>query len=63
MSQCVYYHHARRVIARLYPEQKYSAADIDRLVMHITDFSLSALKKLAQEKTRTVNPEISGSGP
>jgi hypothetical protein len=54
MSQCVYYHHARRVIVRLYPEQKYGA-DIDRLVMHITHFSLSALKELAQQKNANSN--------
>ncbi|MGH7782693.1 MAG: CerR family C-terminal domain-containing protein, partial [Candidatus Binatia bacterium] len=28
MSQCVYYQHARAVIRRLYPEQKYSPDDI-----------------------------------
>src|SRR6266480_5315668 len=50
MSQCVYYHHARTVILRLYPEQKYGADDIEHLVAHITNFSLSALKKFAQQK-------------
>ena len=28
MGQCVYYHHARTVLTRLYPEQMYGAADI-----------------------------------
>jgi TetR/AcrR family transcriptional regulator, regulator of cefoperazone and chloramphenicol sensitivity len=45
MSQCVYYHHARAVIRRLYPEQKYGIEDIDRLAEHITKFSLGALKE------------------
>ena len=31
MSQCVYYHHARTVIRRLYPEQKYSPEEIEQL--------------------------------
>jgi AcrR family transcriptional regulator len=48
MSQCVYYHHARSVIKRLYPEQKYGIEDIDRLAEHITKFSLGALKALSE---------------
>jgi AcrR family transcriptional regulator len=50
MSQCVYYHHARSVIRRLYPEQKYGTEDIARLADHITKFSLGALKEFAQQK-------------
>lgn len=48
MSQCVYYHHARTVIRRLYPEQKYSPEEIEELASHITQFSLAALKSFAQ---------------
>jgi AcrR family transcriptional regulator len=44
MGQCVYYHNARTVIARLYPEQKYGAEDIARLADHISEFSLAALR-------------------
>ena len=43
ISQCVYYHHARSVLRRLYPEQKYGAGDIHRLTDHIMKFSLAAL--------------------
>jgi AcrR family transcriptional regulator len=50
MSQCVYYHHARAVLSRLYPEQKYGARDIDRLAEHITKFSLGALRQFAQQR-------------
>ena len=50
MSQCVYYHHARTVIRRLYPEQKYSPEEIEELASHITQFSLAALKEFAQQK-------------
>jgi AcrR family transcriptional regulator len=49
MGQCVYYHHARAVLKRLYPEQTYGADDIERLVDHITEFSLAALKNLARQ--------------
>ena len=50
MSQCVYYHHARTVIRRLYPEQKYSPEEIEQLAAHITQFSLAALREFAQQK-------------
>jgi AcrR family transcriptional regulator len=50
MSQCVYYHHARSVISRLYPDQKQGPEDIARLVDHIAQFSLDAIKGLAQHK-------------
>ncbi len=48
ISQCVYYHHARAVIRRLYPEQKYGVEDIDRLAEHIARFSLAALKEFSK---------------
>lgn len=49
VSQCGFYHHAREVISRLYPLQKYGAKEIERLAEHITQFSLSALKNLPEE--------------
>ncbi len=48
LSQCVYYHHARSVLSRLYPEQKYAPQDVVRLARHITDFSIGALKNLTK---------------
>jgi AcrR family transcriptional regulator len=50
MGQCVYYHHARTVLARLYPEQKYGVDEVARLVDHISAFSLAALRELAQKR-------------
>lgn len=47
VSQCVHHRHARSVIQRLFPQQKYGPADIQALVDHITRFSLIALKGLA----------------
>jgi TetR/AcrR family transcriptional regulator, regulator of cefoperazone and chloramphenicol sensitivity len=49
MGQCVYYHHARAVLSRLYPEQKTGRDEIARLVTHITEFSLGGLKALAEK--------------
>ena len=54
ISQCVYYHNARTVITRLYPEHQYGGADIDRLVAHIANFSLSALKQFAQRQNKAI---------
>ncbi len=50
MGQCVYYHHARTVLVRLYPEQQYRPDDVARMVEHITEFSLAALRELAQRR-------------
>ena len=50
MGQCVYYHHARTVLKRLYPEQRYAAEDIAHLVDHITEFSLAGLQEFARRK-------------
>ena len=51
MGQCVYYHHARTVLTRLYPAQNYDADDVARLVDHISEFSLAALRALARRKS------------
>ena len=46
VRQCLFYHHARAVIVRLYPEQRFGARDIARLSDHIKQFSLGALKQI-----------------
>ncbi|MGH7965230.1 MAG: CerR family C-terminal domain-containing protein [Candidatus Binatia bacterium] len=50
VSQCLHYHHARPVITRLFPQQRYELKDIERLADHITHFSLAALTRLAEER-------------
>lgn len=49
VAQCVFYHHARPVINRLYPTQKYNPEDIEQLASHITHFSLGALKEFRKQ--------------
>jgi AcrR family transcriptional regulator len=45
VSQCVFYHHCRPVVSRLFPEDlPQDAAGIERLADHITRFSLAAMK-------------------
>jgi AcrR family transcriptional regulator len=49
IGQCLFYHHARPVIMRLDPEQTFTPEAIEQLVDHITQFSLAALRQLAQQ--------------
>ncbi|HEY1662230.1 MAG TPA: CerR family C-terminal domain-containing protein [Verrucomicrobiae bacterium] len=45
VSQCVFFHHCRPVVARLFPKQlPHDPASIERLAEHITTFSLAAMK-------------------
>lgn len=53
VSQCLFYHHCRPVISRLFPKQKYDEADIDELAAHITKFSLASLQQLATKSKPT----------
>jgi len=47
VSQCVFYHHCRPVVSRLFPKHPpQDAASIERLADHITRFSLAAMKHL-----------------
>lgn len=50
MGQCVYYHHARTVLRRLYPDQGYAPPDIMRLTDHIVKFSIAALRKVSRSR-------------
>ena len=52
VSQCVFYHHCRTMILRLFPEQRLDASAVDRLATHIANFSLAALKHLPAAKTQ-----------
>ena len=51
VGQCLHYHHARPVVVRLYPAQRYRATDIARLADHITRFSLAAMHGLRRYRS------------
>ena len=51
LGQAVYYLHARPIINRLYPEEKYSTEEIAEIADHISDFSILALKGLSGSNT------------
>jgi TetR/AcrR family transcriptional regulator, regulator of cefoperazone and chloramphenicol sensitivity len=51
IGQSLYYRHARPVILRLFPGQKFGRDEIKHLAEHITSFSLSALKALKKAES------------
>jgi len=52
-GQCLYYYHARPVIQRMTPRQRFEPADIEALAEHITRFSLGGIRQLAGKRRRT----------
>ena len=50
VSQCLFYHHCQPVVCRLFPEQKFSPEQVEKLADHITGFSLAAIKEAAAQK-------------
>ena len=50
VSQVLFYHHCRPVVARLFPDLKFKGKEIEELARHITRFSLGALKEHARQK-------------
>lgn len=53
VGQCLFYRHCQSVIARLFPEQGFAPADLERLAEHITEFSLAGLR--GGEKTKSAS--------
>jgi TetR/AcrR family transcriptional regulator, regulator of cefoperazone and chloramphenicol sensitivity len=49
IGQMIFYHHARPVIERLYPDFDYSPAGIARVADHVTRFCLAAIRHYRQE--------------
>lgn len=50
VGQCLFYHHARAMLVRLYPCERYEGARVEELAEHITQFSLGALRALRAKK-------------
>ena len=57
VSQCVFYHHCRTMITRLFPEQKLDASAVEQLAGHIARFSLAAMKHLPDPETQRPKPD------
>jgi AcrR family transcriptional regulator len=60
VSQCVFYHHCRTMISRLFPEQHLDASAVEQLAGHIARFSLAAMKHLPDPETPKARPVLSG---
>jgi AcrR family transcriptional regulator len=52
VGQCLFYHHSRPVLERLFGPQQYGDADLRCLADHIASFSLAALRGLRQQRGR-----------
>ena len=52
VSQCVFHRHCQAVLRRLWPQQEYGLADIERLADHITEFSVAGLRQFARTARR-----------
>ena len=62
VSQCVFYHHCRMMISRLFPAHRLDAVVVEDLADHIACFSLAALKHLPDAKIRKSKPLLSANG-
>jgi AcrR family transcriptional regulator len=60
VSQCVFYHHCRTMISRLFPEQRLDASAVEQLAGHIAGFSLAAMKHLSDPETPKSRPVLPG---
>ena len=51
VAQCIFYHHAQHVLARLHPEQKYDPGDIEQIAAHIARFSLAGIRAVGGSRS------------
>ncbi|MGA9778199.1 MAG: CerR family C-terminal domain-containing protein [Limisphaerales bacterium] len=56
VSQCVFFHHCRTMITRLFPDQRLDASAVAPLAGHIARFSLAAMKHLPDPETPRSRP-------
>lgn len=57
-GQCCFYRHGHEMIRRLYPEHKHTPPEIERLVEHITAFSMAAIESFARRESQGKDQEI-----
>ena len=51
VGQCVFFHHCRTMILRLFPDQRLDASVVEQLAGHIAQFSLAAMQNLPDPET------------
>lgn len=52
VSQCVFYHHCRTVVCRLFPHQRFDPEGVEKMATHITAFSLAGIRAAARRAER-----------
>jgi AcrR family transcriptional regulator len=62
VGQCVFFHHCRTMIFRLFPEQRLDASVVEQLAGHIARFSLAAMQNLPDPKTPKPKPALPARG-
>jgi AcrR family transcriptional regulator len=60
IGQCLHYHHSRALLPLVVGEEEYQSYDLERLVEHITEFSLAALCQLFAARPRPRAPARGG---
>jgi TetR/AcrR family transcriptional regulator, regulator of cefoperazone and chloramphenicol sensitivity len=50
LGQCLFYRHGRHVIAKMYPEVRLDAGEIERIAGHVASASLSALTRTGRRR-------------
>ncbi len=58
VSQCVFFHHCRTMISRLFPDQRLDASAVNQLAAHIARFSLAAMKHLPDPEPSRSKPGL-----
>ncbi len=53
VGQCVFYRHSRPIIARLYPDLRFTAEQVRKTAEHIADFSLEGLSHYVGTRSAT----------
>lgn len=63
VGQCLHYRHARPVMERLFPGQKFGPSELDLLAGHITRFSLGGLRAMSEGTRKEGKKEGAGARP
>jgi len=58
VSQCVFFHHCRPVVVRMFPNMKFDPARIAELAEHISHFSMLAIKGLGRSQGRGAKKRV-----
>ena len=52
VGQILFYHFARPMLVRVFPNERFDASRVDELAEHIADFSIGGLEQLARQRNQ-----------